>query len=583
MDISRRRAFGLFAGAAGGVGLASCATTDAALGADAGIASLASTDVAVSFDHGVASGDALQDRVILWSRVTPASHVSAPIPVRLIVATDKSALEASELSDDAVTVMDLETSQSRDYTIKVDLGEEAPLTPDTSYYFQFVVQTPDGLVSSPIGQTRTLPKTGGDKLVMAVVSCSNYPFGYFNAYRAIAERDDVDAVMHLGDYIYEYGIDGYGGENAERLGRRVDPVTEIVSLEDYRLRHALYKKDPDLQAAHQNVPWYCTWDDHESTNNSYRTGAENHNPDNGEGDWTARKQRAVQAYLEWMPVRDPKPGRAQEAIYRSAQFGDLASMFMLESRLLGRSDEISWTTELSGVEPANIPAKVAETSQKVADPSRTMLGKVQEDWLAKKLKASVEANTTWQVLVNQVIMASVRLPDFSKTLKPEQLSALPAGYAQMLIPFSAMGLPFNLDAWDGFPAARERLFAASEAAGARLVTITGDTHTAWANEMHDASGKSTGVEFGCTSITSPGMGKYLPIEGLGEMFAEANEDVVWHDPFGNGFTLLTLTKDKAKADFYKVSTIEAKEYTTELVASFEATPEDKGVSKLKAV
>ena len=175
-----------------------------------------------------------------------------------------------------------------------------------------------------------------------MISCSNWPFGYFNVYKAIAQRDDVDAVIHLGDYIYEYGVDGYGGQVGEQIGRRHDPVTEIVTLEDYRTRHAQYKSDPDLQAAHAIAPWYCTWDDHESTNNSYRSGAENHNPENNEGDWTARKQVAVQAYMEWMPVRELQPGRAAESIYRSADWGDLASIFMLESRLTGRSDEISW-------------------------------------------------------------------------------------------------------------------------------------------------------------------------------------------------------------------------------------------------
>ncbi len=584
MDISRRKMFGLMAGAAGGAGLAGCATTGKVNGT---LLSELLTDntVSVSFDHGVASGDAIQDSVILWTRVTPAKETSGSITVSAFYSTDKASVETMAAGGEAsgpseVLFSHFQTSADRDFTVKIDA---AGLQPDSVYYYAFAVKTPDGVTVSPVGKTRTLPVTGGDKLVMGVVSCSNWPFGFFNVYKALSERTDLDAIMHLGDYIYEYGADGYGGSVGAKIGRVVAPATEIVTLDDYRTRHKLYKSDPNLQAAHAICPWYCTWDDHESANDSYRTGAQNHNPENNEGSWTDRKQVAVQAYLEWMPVRDPEPGRAKESIYRTADFGDLATFFMLESRLTGRSDEISWGNELIGVAEADLPAKVMATVQKYSDPSRTMLGKVQEDWLDKGLKASAGAGKTWQVLVNQVILAKAVPPDFAAKLKPEQLTKLPDGYAQLLVALAQMKLPFNLDAWDGFPAARERLFASAKEAGARLVTLTGDTHTAWANTPHAKDGTQMGVEFGCTSVTSPGMGAYIPLENLGDLLAEANDDVTWYDPFGHGYTLVTLTPEKAIADYFKVSTILEETFETEKVASFEASKEETGVSPLTKV
>lgn len=587
MDISRRKALGLLTGVAGGAGLAACGQTGTpdVVAKTPEPTELPKASLAVSFDHGVASGDALADRVILWTRVTPAEDTAETIPVTLYYSEDGAALDY-QLGNKSVSAMgtakavNLTTSASRDFTVKHDLDG---LKPGTFYYYAFVVNTENGPVISAQGRTKTTPKAGLEELKLAVISCSNWLFGYFNVYKALADHNDFDAIVHLGDYIYEYGIDGYGGEVGEKLGRRHDPVTEIVTLVDYRTRHAQYKSDPNLQAAHAICPWYCTWDDHESTNNSYRSGAQNHNPENGEGDWTLRKHEAVQAYLEWMPVRDPQPGRATEAIYRSADFGDLASIFMLESRLTGRSDEISWTAELANVTPEETPAKAQEVMARVMAPERTMLGKVQEDWLAERLKASVSSGKTWQVLANQVILAKVVPPKLAEKLKPEEMEAVSSGYGQLLMQFSMLGLPFNLDAWDGFPMARERLFAAAKEAGARLVTVTGDTHTAWANQPHAADGTQMGVEFGCTSVTSPGLGTYIPLERLGELLAEENADVAWYDPFGHGYTLVTLTPEKARADYYKVSTIESETFDTALVASFEATKEEDGVSPLKQV
>ncbi len=582
-EFSRRKLLGLMAGGAGGSALVACSTPGTAA-----TGRMKYAETFVRFDHGVASGDATDRAVILWTRVTPETETAGPVPVRCFLTTDRAALDGvSEKTTQAVfdggRVVDLTTSASRDYTVKLDAGADLPLKPATTYFYRFGVMTPNGMVLSPAGTTQTRASGDMDRLTLGVVSCSNFPFGYFNAYGALAKRDDLDAVVHLGDYLYEYGVDGYGGSVGQQIGRVSTPVTEIVSLEDYRTRHAQYKSDPDLQAAHAAHGWYCTWDDHESTNNSYRNGAENHNPEENEGDWTERKQVAVQAYLEWMPVRDPAPGRARESIYRSFRFGNLASLHCLESRLTGRSDEIDWATELAGVEPAQIPAKAGEVMARVADPSRTMLGDVQEKWLAKDLAASVKDGVAWQVLANQVIMAKVKAPNLQEELTAQEIADIKVPQVGMLVGFSQLGLPWNLDAWDGFPAARARLYADAKAAGASLVTLTGDTHTAWANDLHGSDGTVLGAEFGCTSITSPGLGTYLPIERMGQLFAEANEEVAWHDPFGQGFTVVTFTKDAARASFVKVSTVLETDYTSEEVAQFESRKTSAGLSTLVAV
>ncbi len=529
----------------------------------------------VNFIHGVASGDPLPTSVILWTRVTPdAAHPGEAVPVSFGVFEDAALEKPVKYGQGYATV-------ERDYTVKVSVED---LKPDTQYYYRFVARVASGDLSSPMGRTKTTARRGDTPVRFAVVSCSNYPFGRFHVYREIANTANLDAVIHLGDYLYEYGIDGYGGSVGQAIDRNHEPPMEIVTLDDYRTRHAQYKTDPDLQAAHAAAPWLCTWDDHESTNNSYRSGAENHNPEAGEGNWTDRKQAAVQAYLEWMPVRDPEVGKAREALYRRYDFGDVASVICLETRLTGRSDEISWFTEVGGLEASQIPSAAASTMLKVQNPERTMLGAAQEDWLAAELKDSTSKNKSWQVLANQIVMARVRAPNFARTLSDEQKAAQDVGYIQLLIDFSQLGLPWNLDAWDGFPAARDRLYASAKAADARLITLTGDTHTAWANTLLDADGEQRGVEFGCTAVSSPGFGTYMKnVDDIGAQFAEANPEVDFYDPHDNGWTLVTLTKDEAKADYKKISDVTLDTYTASEVTSYATKRDGKGLTPLQKV
>ena len=556
--LTRRGALGF---GAAGLGLAACATPSPET-------SVPAFGHKVAFEHGVASGDPTQTSVILWTRVT--TDAPGAVPVTWIVARDP---EFKQVVKHGTT----STGPERDYTVKVDAdGLEA----GQLYYYYFLV----GRTPSPGAATRTLPASGMTDYRMAVVSCSNWPFGYFHAYREIAKRGaagNIDAVIHLGDYIYEYGVNGYGGAVGKEIGRNHVPEHEIISLADYRARHAQNKTDKDLQAAHAIAPWFCTWDDHESTNNSYRDGAENHQVET-EGGWSERKAVAVQAYLEWMPVRDPVAGRAREAIWRKFEIGDLATLMLLESRLVGRGVDLTFD-EVFLAADADKPAAVAALKEKINDPNRSMLGPEQEAWLAEELKQSAAAGKKWQVLGNQVTMAKVKIPDLEKGLPPEKYAQVSAG-TKRFYTTQRYGFEWNLDAWSGFPAARERLYKSAKDANAKLVVLTGDTHTAWANELHDSAGQRRGVEFGCTSVTSNGAGDSMPYEELNWLMPEANNEVLYYNAFSKGFTVLTLSATQVSAEFVRVSSVRTPTYYASTDAHFVAQESEiGGISGLRRI
>jgi alkaline phosphatase D len=519
----------------------------------------------VSFNHGVASGDPLQDRVILWTRITPSG--AGDVAYRwTLTPVDRRA--GGPRQGQGVTGPD------RDYTVKVDV---TGLEPARDYTFQFEA----GGVKSPTGRTRTLPSGATDEVVLAVASCTLYPNGYFNAYQAMADLPRVDAMLHLGDYIYEYGGPGsYGMDSAVAGERPHDPPREIVSLADYRRRHAQYKADPGLQAAHARAPWIVVWDDHETANDSYVTGAENHQPET-EGDWNARKAVALKAYYEWMPIREPGPGGSQvEAAHRSFHFGDLASLIMVETRLGARDKQLNYERDM----PAEGgEAAVAAFRAKLADPTRRMMGPTQEAWIAGELDRSVKAGHAWQVFGNQVVMARVLPFSPKRELTPEQLAQLPERARARMDQYeklSALELSAALDMWDGYPADRERLYQVIRHAGARPIVVSGDSHSFWANELHTDAGERVACEFGTTGITSPGAGEVVPGLNAGEPIAKANKEVVFNDQVSKGFVLLTLTRGEARADMVAVSTIVAKDFTTRVVKTFRVKPDGKGVSAL---
>ncbi|RAK67912.1 alkaline phosphatase D family protein [Phenylobacterium kunshanense] len=520
----------------------------------------------VSFQHGVASGDPTQERVVLWTRITP-ERPGADIPFTWTLnPVDRRAGGAKRGAG--------VTGPDRDYTVKVDVDG---LDAGRAYTFEFEA----GGVKSPMGRTRTLPSGSVKDVVMAVASCSLYPNGYFNAYQAIADLPRVDVVLHLGDYIYEYGGPGsYGMDSPVAAERPHDPNREIVSLEDYRRRHAQYKSDPQLQAAHAKAPWIVAWDDHETANDSFLHGAENHQPAT-EGDWDARKARALKAYYEWMPIREPAAGVGlAEAAARSFHFGDLASLIMIETRLGARDKQVSLAEDAPEVDGKR---DLTALKAKLADPARRMMGPRQEAWIGEELSRSVKAGHAWQVLGNQVVMARVMPPDPRKELTPEQYATIPASSRRRIQRYEAgvaLGLPVGLDMWDGYPADRERLYAMVKQAGARPVVVSGDSHSFWANELHDADGRRVACEFGTTGITSPGAGEIAPGINAGDLIAKANKEVVFNDQVSKGYVLLTLTRDVAKADMVTVSTITSKAFTTKVVKSFVAAPDGAGVSAL---
>ena len=502
-----------------------------------------------TFAHGVASGDPAHDGAVLWTRAT-AEGGDVPLEWHVATAADARPLRSGRVVARAVA----------DHTAKLVVDR---LQPDRDYHYWFT--TKDG-TRSPTGRFRTLPVSATDRVVLAVVSCQLYPGGYFNAYADMARLPRLDAVVHLGDYIYEYGADGYGADIGRALGRLPDPPHEIVTLADYRRRHAQAKADPDLQAAHARAAFICVWDDHETANDSWIGGAENHDPAT-EGAWSARKAAAMQAYFEWMPIRDPKRGQPWEAINRSFEFGDLATLAMVETRLLARSKQVA----PKGAAPT--PEDYAPMMAERARADRELLGPAQQQWLEGVIAASVRARKPWQVLGNQVVMARVAGPDLERAYGKDgyaaRLAKLPAMWRDRLSGAAASyraGLPFNFDSWDGYPAARERLYASFARAGSHPIVLSGDSHAAWANDLYDAGGRLAASEFGCTAVTSPSYGSLLP--GLGQVIADQNREVVYCDQDGKGYTLLTLTPQAATADFVVVSTVKARAFERRVAARY---------------
>lgn len=467
------------------------------------------------FRHGVASGDPLGDRVILWTRVTPRDAGSQR--VGWVIARDEKLTQV-------VGNGDVETGAARDFTVKVD---PRGLEPGTTYYYRFEC----GGERSVVGRTRTLPRAGVSRVRLGVVSCSNLPQGFFNAYACLAGRHDLDAILHLGDYIYEYANDQYG--DGTRFGRVPSPDKEMVTLQEYRERHAQYKADPDSQAIHGRHPFIVVWDDHEFTNNAWMHGAQNHN-NNGqqEGDWRVRRSAATQAYFEWMPIReDAQTG--QEKIYRAFRFGDLASLVMLDTRVYGRDQEVA-----------------AGNSAEIERASRHLLGAEQEGWLAEQLSMSTRDNARWTLLGQQVMFA------------PQTPAGTRAG---------------NPDSWDGYRGARSRVFDMVERAKVNnLAILTGDVHSSWAYDVprdpfagyDKATGKgSVAVEFAGTSVTSP---SNVGRDGEAQLatLRDARPHLHYVDGRYRGYFVVDLTRERLQADFYAVETVEVRSTKERFVKGF---------------
>ncbi len=516
-----------------------------------GIAPDAASDA--TFMHGVASGDPDTKSVVIWTRV---SNRDSQTNVAWRVAIDAD-------FRNVVARGQYKTDASHDYTVKVVVDD---LNPGQEYFYQFDV---DGN-RSPAGRTKTLPVGHVDRLVLAVATCSNYPFGYFNAYEVIANDPTIDLVVHLGDYIYEYGPDGYGGEAGRRLGRDHEPPHEALTLVDYRQRHAQYKTDSGSKAMHARHPLIVIWDDHESANNPWMGGAQNHQ--DGEGDWETRRAESLQAFYEWLPIRDPHDGGSREEYWRHYKIGDLASLITLESRHTGRSKQIVMDDY---VEDINSKADVGEFANTViGSPDRNLLSSEMEQFLGDELAESVRANRRWRIIGSQSVMARRTAPDLSDPFFAALRRDLVDDAMNMLDGLTqagSLGLPVDLDSWNGYPVARENFYQISKDAGVRdLIVIAGDSHSYWQNALYDAAGESMGVELGSTGITSPRSLLDLGLEGLrhyDELNAANNREVVWTEGRYRGFIRLEIDHDGAHADYVTVTNIESRNYNTQIVHS----------------
>ncbi|MCV2883484.1 alkaline phosphatase D family protein [Aestuariibacter sp. AA17] len=537
------------------------------------------SNIDVGFKHGVASGDPLNDSVIIWTRVTPSEASVSAVDVRWEVARDPSFTQL--VHDDTTQV-----TRDSDFTLKVDVRN---LDANTTYYYRFSSNEQ----VSPIGETKTLPEGSVDKVKLAVFSCANYPAGYFHVYGEAAKRDDIDAVLHLGDYLYEYGENGYASQDAVSLGRTLstDNNSEIISLDDYRKRYALYRTDAQLQALHQGVPFITVWDDHEVTNDTWRNGAQNH--DDSEGSFDDRKLAALKAYFEWMPIRDVDN---QEMIYRKFEFGDLLSLYMLDTRVIARDKQLSYSDY-----DLQSPSGQATFMSALSDSNRSLLGADQLNWLTDNMQQS---SAVWQVLGQQVLMTKMWLPAEVMMMLGNLQATIDAGGdpAQVVATanqlFVELGtikgrilagdptvsaaerarvettIPYNLDAWDGYAYERETILATSKAMNKNLVVLAGDTHNGWAgNLITDANNPvianaEAGVEFATASVSSPGMEAYLNLDVSDLQGIAQTEQVIsmlidhlrYTNLVDRGYLTVTFSKDRALAEWHYVSSIKSQAY-----------------------
>ncbi|EJG1185183.1 alkaline phosphatase D family protein [Vibrio parahaemolyticus] len=539
MSLSRRDFMKVVSSTAVATGLIGCGSDD-------------NESVAVSFEHGVASGDPTQTQVIIWTRVTTAASY---VDVSWQVASD---MEFSNVVQSGVFT----TDTGRDFTVKVDVQN---LNANSQYYYRFMV----GEMMSEVGQTQTLPEDGVEKASMAVVSCANYPAGYFHVYREILnqhEQSPFDVVLHLGDYIYEYGAGGYASEDAAALGREPSKGTECITLDDYRKRYAQYRQDADLQALHAKLPMIAVWDDHELANDTWKNGAENHQDD--EGRFIDRRAAAAAAWTEWLPVRENT--FSNMLIYRQFSFGNLVNLMMLDTRLVGRDKPLDYFS-LSAPTMEAIGGLVAQSRS--AD--RELLGTEQLAWLMNEFNTH---DAKWNVLGQQVLMSRMELPSSVMTAmfqlftsteekKTEALLAVNTAITGYLADPSAdpISLPYNLDAWDGYYVEREKVYQLAKASSGNFVCLAGDTHNAWASELKDVSNNPIGVEFATSSVSSPGLEEYLALDPVAIAQMEYTlphlvSELQWADIKQRGFMRVTFTADAAQSTWYLVSTIKDKKY-----------------------
>lgn len=483
------------------------------------------------FMHGVASGDPLPSSVILWTRVTPSPEA---VPGSGLGPTVKIGWEVS-LSPDFIEVVRsgvVSASAGTDHTVQVD---PFGLEPATVYFYRFTALGGEHMGQvSRAGRTRTAPGDDSDpeELRLAVCSCSNFEAGYFGAYSDIARRafnDEIDAVVHMGDYIYEYASGEYAGKHG--VVRPHVPTWEIRTLSDYRSRYGHYRRDVELQAAHASAPWVVVWDDHEIANDAWAGGATNHSPFHD--DWESRRDFAMQAYLEWLPVRGSAPSRGGH-IYRTLKFGQLAELHMLDLRSY-----------------RSAPGVLA-TAQRVKD-DRTIMGSEQFSWLSNRLSTT---QARWNLIGTSVMMAPLNLLNIDRIVRQPLLD---------MVGIELAGTPVNADQWDGYVADRERLLGqlSQEHSHGRTVFLTGDIHSEWANHIfHD--GRVIAAELVCSSVSAVNVDDLLTLPENNALSSTAERHVLSHNPHishvdldAHGYSMLRVTHDGVEMSWHRATDVTA--------------------------
>lgn len=522
------------------------------------------------FESGVASFDPSATGIIIWTRYS----VETDAEITWEISKENSFSEILRRGQ-------VKADVANDFTLAIDVQNIAS---NTKYYYRFYnAKTKE---ASVVGETLTLPaKTDNvNEVKMAVVSCSNFPAGLFNVYGAIA-KSEADVVVHLGDYIYEYAPGQYGtNPYTNELGRAHKPAKEIVNLADYRERYRQYRSDKNLQFLHQKKPFICVWDDHELADNAYRSGAENHQPE--EGSFDTRKMAAFQAYSEYIPLKTGKDQR----IYRSFTFGNLLSLYMLDTRIIARDKQLDYTNYIDG--SGNFKQTQFQTD--LLSNNRKLIGDEQMTWLGAQINADT---TTWKVLGQQILMTKMLIPAELLMLlnqvmteiahfgnaQPSTMAALSAAIGQLVILKTrylqkdptltqqdiariTTVLPYNLDAWDGYFMERERLY--SILAGKKVVVLAGDTHNAWLGKLADAQGKFIGTELACSSVSSPGLESYLGITTdtkkameLAQAFSVLIDELEYANLYKRGYLHVKFTAATSLAEWRFVDNVISDSYT----------------------
>lgn len=505
-----------------------------------------------NFEQGVASFDPTSSKVIIWTRYNNSAKTI------LWEVSTQSTFNTILRSGSIITDI------ARDNTIAIELTQ---LKENQKLYYRF--SNNEDKAISVTGETITFPENSST-VKLAVCSCSNYQAGLFTVYNSMA-KSDADVIVHLGDYFYEYEAGGYGANTANAFLNRMHlPATEILTLDDYRTRYKQYRSDPDLQLAHQKKPFICVWDDHEIANDAYKNGAENHQAN--EGDYETRKQNALKAYSEFLPFSRLESNN-QTLIYRNFNLGNLVNLIMLDTRIIGRDKQLELGDYIT-----TTGFNSTQYQTDITNPNRALLGNTQRNWLT----STINSNTAkWQVLGQQVLMARMNVPfemlaafgtsNFNKvlaelvTIKIRVEKNDPTLTAQEIARVSNV-LPYNFDAWDGYPVDRETLYNAI--GSKKIITLAGDTHNAWSSKLTKQDKTEIGIELATSGITSPGFEVYLgnPSKETLAAFEGALttliDDLNYFDASRRGYILTTFTNSNVKAEWIFVDTILSASYST---------------------